>query len=214
MIYCISDIHGEFDRYKAMLELIQFSEKDTLFVLGDVIDRSPGGVDVLEEIMNQNNIVLLLGNHELMALSTLGPHFVIGARQLWRDNGGSDTFRDLTHFKTAEEREKILQYIQSLPDHLDIEVNDNKFHLVHGMPGSDRDSRVWDRPEVGAPAPMPGVTVIVGHTPTVYLNGDDGEPFRIWHGEGIICIDCGCGNATDLRRLACLRLDDMKEFYV
>ena len=36
----------------------------------------------------------------------------------------------------------------------------------------------------------------------------------IIHAPGLIAIDCGCGNATDLRRLACLRLDDLKEFYI
>ena len=74
--------------------------------------------------------------------------------------------------------------------------------------------RLWGRPEADAPAPLPGMTAIVGHTPTEYLQDDDGVQFRIWHGNGIIDIDCGCGSTHDLRRLACLRLDDMKEFYV
>lgn len=51
MIYCMSDIHGECDRYKAMLEFIQFSDSDTLYVLGDVIDRKPGGIDILMDTM-------------------------------------------------------------------------------------------------------------------------------------------------------------------
>ena len=33
-------------------------------------------------------------------------------------------------------------------------------------------------------------------------------------GIGLIVIDCGCGSGYELRRLACLRLDDMEEFYV
>ena len=41
MVYCISDIHGEYDRYLTMLDLIGFSEKDTLYVIGDCIDRYP-----------------------------------------------------------------------------------------------------------------------------------------------------------------------------
>ena len=45
MIYCMSDIHGELDRFKAMLDLINFSSDDTLYIIGDVIDRHPGGVD-------------------------------------------------------------------------------------------------------------------------------------------------------------------------
>ena len=41
------------------------------------------------------------------------------------------------------------------------------------------------------------------------------EEHRIWHGNNIIDIDCGCGNLrSEHRRLACLRLDDMAEFYV
>lgn len=58
-----------------------------------------------------------------------------------------------------------------------------------------------------------------GHTPTI--NFQDDIPQKIYHREGGICIDCGAGTAEkrDLfhcfcyGRLACLRLDDMKEFY-
>ena len=39
MYYAISDIHGRFDKYQEMLELIEFALRDTLYVLGDVIDR-------------------------------------------------------------------------------------------------------------------------------------------------------------------------------
>ena len=46
------------------------------------------------------------------------------------------------------------------------------------------------------------------------IHGDMDSPFAIWFGSGIIGIDCGCGNKTENRRLACLRLDDMREFYV
>ena len=38
MTYVISDIHGCFDRYEKMLEEIEFSDEDTLYVLGDVLD--------------------------------------------------------------------------------------------------------------------------------------------------------------------------------
>ena len=61
-------------------------------------------------------------------------------------------------------------------------------------------------------------TMIFGHTPTVYYQSDD--PLRIWYGKNRIGIDCGSGfpdkphiNFPIQGRLACLRLDDMKEFY-
>ena len=42
MTYAMSDLHGESGRYQAMLERIRFSPEDTLFILGDVVDR--GGI--------------------------------------------------------------------------------------------------------------------------------------------------------------------------
>ena len=38
---------------------------------------------------------------------------------------------------------------------------------------------------------------------------------EIWHGDGLIGIDCGSAYPENNRkgRLVCLRLDDMKEFY-
>ena len=55
-----------------MLEEIHLTDNDTLYVIGDVIDRAPGGVDVLEDIMARKNVVMLMGNHEQMCLDTLG----------------------------------------------------------------------------------------------------------------------------------------------
>ncbi len=214
MNYCISDVHGEYDRYISMLDKIKFSGDDTLYVLGDVIDRQPNGVDILLDIMQRKNVVMVLGNHEKMCWDALRVGVNYKAHQLWQINGGDSTRKELLYVRTRAERIKILRFIKSLPDFLDIEVNGRQFHLVHGYPGDNKDDRVWERVYQGDLEPVPGKTVIVGHTPTVYLNGDDGKPFRIWHGDGIIGIDCGCGNDTELRRLACLRLDDMAEFYI
>ena len=37
--YVMADIHGEIDRFHAMLDLINFSADDQLYIIGDVIDR-------------------------------------------------------------------------------------------------------------------------------------------------------------------------------
>ena len=68
--YCMSDIHGEIDRYIAMLDAIHFSNEDLLYIIGDVIDRHPGGIDILRDIMKRPNIHMLMGNHEMMCLDT------------------------------------------------------------------------------------------------------------------------------------------------
>ena len=37
--YVISDIHGEYERFMELLEEIELKDTDTLYVLGDVLDR-------------------------------------------------------------------------------------------------------------------------------------------------------------------------------
>lgn len=47
MIYVCSDIHGNYEKYRALIEKISLRDEDTLYVLGDVIDRGPEGVRIL-----------------------------------------------------------------------------------------------------------------------------------------------------------------------
>ncbi len=46
--YVVSDIHGEYDTLMALLNKISFSEEDTLYILGDVVDRGREGVKILD----------------------------------------------------------------------------------------------------------------------------------------------------------------------
>ena len=217
MIYCMSDIHGEVDKFHQMLQIIDLKPEDHMYIIGDVIDRYPGGIDILQEIMHIPNATMLLGNHEDMCLKTLGLHSEFGARDLWKSNGGSCTYREMLYHLTSVGRNEILKYLESLPLELNITVGDNKYRLVHGWPGSNDDDRIWGRPQNHGSFALPDdVTAIIGHTPTVYLEDDGESPFHIVYRpkQRFIAIDCGCGNQTPRRRLACLRLDDMKEYYV
>ena len=37
--YVVSDIHGEYDMFVELLEKISLREDDTLYILGDILDR-------------------------------------------------------------------------------------------------------------------------------------------------------------------------------
>lgn len=41
MIYVMSDIHGQKRRFDSVMKQINLQPEDTLYVLGDVIDRNP-----------------------------------------------------------------------------------------------------------------------------------------------------------------------------
>lgn len=66
MRYVISDIHGRYDQYLQLLKKINFSLEDDLYILGDVVDRGPEPIKVLQDIMQRPNVIFILGNHELM----------------------------------------------------------------------------------------------------------------------------------------------------
>lgn len=214
MTYVISDIHGEADRFHELLRRLPFGDDDSMYIIGDVIDRGSEGVDLLLEIMDKPNMHMLLGNHEQMLLDTLGCNSYPGARQLWAQNGGNVTRRELLYHRTTAERHGIIKFLEGLPDELTICVRGRSFYLVHGRPARHHDDRIWGRVKPSDNC-LSDQTVIVGHTPTPFLTMNHKEPFMIYHGDGWIDIDCGCGNLmSPYRRLACLRLDDMEEFYV
>ena len=49
VVYTVSDLHGyPLEKFKGLLKKIGFSDKDFLYILGDIIDRSgDGGVEML-----------------------------------------------------------------------------------------------------------------------------------------------------------------------
>ena len=71
MIYTVSDIHGCYNKYRKLLKKINFGPDDTLYVLGDVIDRGPDGFKILLDMARRSNVINLMGNHEAMAVQAL-----------------------------------------------------------------------------------------------------------------------------------------------
>jgi len=235
MRYCISDVHGQWDKYRAMLETISFQSGDTLYVLGDVIDRGPEGVRILQDMMLRPNVFPILGNHEFTAAMCL-PWLMeevtdqsldaldeaqIAALSGWIVNGGGPTLRALKTL-SQEEREELLEYIQEMDMYAEVEAGGRSYLLVHaglehyvpGKPLEDYELQdfLFSRPTPGAVCD-PGRTLIIGHTPARLLWAEAGEAARdeIFKGGGMIDIDCGCGFDG---RLGCLCLDTLEEFYV
>lgn len=129
MVYVMSDIHGNLPFFRSVMRQIRLRKNDTLYILGDVIDRHPDGIKILKYIMKKANIRMLLGNHEYMMLNTLCKQTANGtnyyrAKRLWMKNGGKVTL-DAFNRCHAETQEAILSFLKSLPLSFDIQVNDN-----------------------------------------------------------------------------------------
>lgn len=56
MIYVLSDIHGQKRRFESIMKQINLQAEDTLYVLGDVIDRNPDGIKILRKLMTMPNV--------------------------------------------------------------------------------------------------------------------------------------------------------------
>lgn len=224
-VYVMSDLHGEEKLFHTMLKQIQFSDKDQLYIIGDVIDRGANGIDLLLEIMETPNIQMILGNHEYMMLQYLSPDATEVDVRRWNKNGNAPTLEAFRKLE-PELQKKVLAFLHSCPVHTDLNVDDNPFFLVHGFPGKDVHDCVWQRPALDTKNPIPRTTLIVGHTPVpnlLYPSMEDNEIIaemtakgtlpEILHATGFIDIDCGCSFDKPLKTLGCLRLNDMTAFY-
>ena len=223
--YVMGDIHSEADRFHAMLKIIQFSEDDILILLGDVIDRGPDGIALFLEIMEMPNVIMLLGNHEYMMLQYLSPDATSTEFRRWNRNGNASTLAAYLKQK-AKVQQRIISYLRNLPTHIDIEVDGNRFYMVHGFPGENAHDKVWTRPTMESENPIPDCRLIIGHTKVLSMIQpeekrmayamdleDKCEHLKILHTPGFINLDCGCGYDMPIKALACLRLEDMWEYY-
>lgn len=49
--YVISDIHGQYDMFMELVDKIKLKETDTLYILGDILDRGPHPIKTLRKLM-------------------------------------------------------------------------------------------------------------------------------------------------------------------
>ena len=62
--YVLSDIHGHLDYFEDILRKIRFNKEDTMYIIGDCIDRGPNPIGLLKRVKELKNVHFLLGNHE------------------------------------------------------------------------------------------------------------------------------------------------------
>lgn len=233
MIYAISDIHGSFDDYRRILCEISFKPTDTLYVLGDVVDRGAEGIRILQDMMDRPNVVPILGNHELMmavSLKLLNREITeesvaklgeaeIGALADWFANGGEPTLRAFNAL-SQNERLEVMEYLWEFSLYEEVRAGGREYVLVHAgidnfspeRPLEDYDPADFLEGRSGpTDAYWPDRTVVSGHTPTRLIPGNP-APDRIYKIRGRVCIDCGCGCGFG-GTLGALCLDTGEEFY-
>lgn len=228
MHYVMSDLHGRYDLFLQMLKQISFSDNDTLYLLGDLIDRGPDGIKLLQDVMNRPNVIPFLGNHEDMfyqVIRKIGKYCtedehseLMETMFIWTQcNGGNVTWKDYCA-QPAEQRAAILSYLEDFTVYDEVRVGENTFLLAHAGVGAwepEKDLNgctlhdfLWEETDYDR-IYYKGKYLITGHTPTGLI--DPACSGRIIRKNNHIAIDCG---AFFTGTLGCLCLDTMEEFYV
>ncbi|HSE10282.1 MAG TPA: metallophosphoesterase family protein [Nocardioidaceae bacterium] len=91
-LYLVSDVHGFRDDLEQGLEQVGFGADDELWILGDLVDRGPDGIGVVNLVrslqeQHPGRVQVLMGNHEILALGRHRfPHSKFA--DSWLINGG------------------------------------------------------------------------------------------------------------------------------
>ena len=226
MIYAVSDLHGCYDKYIKLLERLNMTPNDSLYVLGDIVDRGSDGMKILPDLIKRKNIFSCRGNHDhcaqILLRSFAMPNdgcFADGLEEafgLWLSDGGSTTYDEFLKLDESN-RYAVLNYLNSLPLFEKLTVEGRRFFLAHTVPEKSRmldfdNCRISDfimgEPEYEK-VYFEDKIIVTGHTPTGFI--DPEYTGQIWKGNNHIAIDCGAvfGNP-----LGCICLDTMEEIYV
>ena len=180
--FVVSDIHGEYELFIRLLEEIHLKETDTLYVLGDILDRGPHPIQIILKLMEMPNVVCLTGNHELMALECLEflMQEMLENLVTWQYNGSKST---IDEFRTLsrEMQYEVIDFIKDFMIYEELTVNGKNYLLVHGglenyYPGKDMEEYsikelIWDRAEYDIQY-FEDTYVVTGHTPTQGIMGN------------------------------------------
>ena len=115
--YAIGDLQGCFFSFQSLLSTLNFNIKeDELWLVGDIVNRGKGSLEVLDWCYkHQNNIKIVLGNHDL--------HFLAVAFQV-KSISAQDTIQPILKHKNLS---KYIDWLLSIP----LAYGNDKYLMVH-----------------------------------------------------------------------------------
>lgn len=171
--FAVADIHGCSQTFRKLVEEgIRLTKCDTLYLLGDYIDRGPDSKGVLDCLMQFRSagydIRPIRGNHEQLLLDAISDP---EARRIWYGCGGWATMKEFGADSPDEIPQQYISYVAGLPRIL---TTDN-YILVHaGLDFNTKDplndtlpeSMLWIRDYQVDSGKIDGRTLVTGHTVT------------------------------------------------
>lgn len=142
MVYCMAGIHGNAAAYFDMKRAIMFDENDKLYILGNIFDGNDEHPEyclaILEDIMNNKNITLILGEHECAYKKYFTAKNDEAKEELRNlilslKPSGKALLEYLENMDEAE-RNAYLLYLGECNISGMVKINKRKFYMVSGAP--------------------------------------------------------------------------------
>lgn len=223
MIYVMSDLHGRYEAFLQMLDIIHFCEEDLLFLNGDIIDCGEAPLRLLLNISYRTNVFPVLGDREFRARPILRALYAGGDPlpheqvERWLQEGGESTLREMDALP-SEQQKSVLDYLDDLPIFEAVTVHDVNYIMVHGgLAGFSAARRMesYRAEEVILPSAPFGrryyknSRILTGHTPTYHMGEFHRGKMLVTPYQ--IALDCGAAEGIGL---GCYCIESGEEFYV
>lgn len=214
--FAIGDIHGCSKTLRKIVEeVLQLKRDDTLFLLGDYIDRGPDSKGVLDYLMQLRaagyDIRPIRGNHEQLLLDAISDTEV---RSIWYGCGGWATLKEFGVSQPDEIPQRYISFIAGLPrlvvteDFIFVHAGLN-FTTDNPLDDTNPEYMLWTRDCQVDAAKIDFRTLVTGHsvTPLFEIRGS----LKTNH----IQLDNGCYDRGELSCGSLLALNlDTRELVV
>ncbi|SDE43461.1 putative phosphoesterase [Paenibacillus sp. UNCCL117] len=221
----ISDIHGCYEEFNTLLELVHFNKnEDLLLLLGDYVDRGMQSKEVVErvwQLVQGGNVVALRGNHDQRFLDLMTSEDEV-VKMKFIQHGGLQTLESycgdsLLESMSIEERLQYavayinkrykhhISFLNSLPffyedsDHIYVHAGLNPSY-ENWKQQSEHDFMYIKEPFFKNPTVVDKI-VVFGHSKVIDIH----EKADVWFAEDKIGIDGGCAYGFQLN---CLEIKD------
>ena len=128
-IYVLSDVHGHKAALDEALGLASPGDSDAIYVLGDMVDRGPEPLGVIQLVRSLPNTHVLMGNHERMLVDILRETGDMDSFT-WALNGGVATALGLDALN-KDELAELVDWVEALPLFDVVDTATRRYILVH-----------------------------------------------------------------------------------
>lgn len=189
--FVIGDIHSHHDEMMELFEMVNFNfNNDTLISLGDLVDRGPNPIEVIETLMRIENFIHILGNHDEWCYQ-----YLLNNNQPseWVSHGGKTTINAYMNNPEYSERhtaffEKARLYYVDSENRLFVHGGFNH-RIPFNLQEDNKELLIWDRSLVLTAMEYEQYDqtftefkeIFVGHTPTQFIKEELPKKFsNLW----------------------------------